>query len=85
MRPGARWGTLEAMSCLGTGELLTIVLVILIVFSASRMGAIGNALGRFVYSFKKASKGEETIEGQARRIESSPEGQKPPSEPPRPA
>lgn len=71
------------MSCLGTGELLTIVLVILIVFSASRMGAIGNALGKFVYSFKKASKGEETIDCQARRLDRPADEKKPPSEPPR--
>ena len=31
--------------------------VLLIVFSASRMSAIGNALGKFVYSFKKAKDG----------------------------
>jgi sec-independent protein translocase protein TatA len=43
---------------LGTGELLVVLLVLLIVFSASRMGAIGNALGRFVYSFKKAAQGQ---------------------------
>jgi sec-independent protein translocase protein TatA len=39
-------------------ELLFIAAVLLIVFSASRMSAIGNALGKFVYSFKKAKGGE---------------------------
>lgn len=39
-------------------EILFIAAVLLIVFSASRMSAIGNALGKFVYSFKKAQKGE---------------------------
>lgn len=43
---------------LGTGELIVLVVILLIVFSASRMGALGNAVGRFVYSFKKASQGD---------------------------
>ncbi len=43
---------------IGTGEIVMLVIIILIVFSASRMGALGNAVGRFVYSFKKASQGE---------------------------
>ena len=38
-------------------ELIFVGIVLLIVFSASRMGAIGNALGKFVYSFKKAKEG----------------------------
>lgn len=43
---------------IGSGEIIMLVIIILIVFSASRMGALGNAVGRFVYSFKKASQGE---------------------------
>lgn len=43
---------------LGTGELIMLVVIIIIVFSASRMGALGNSLGRFVYSFKKAAQGD---------------------------
>ncbi|MFO0594210.1 MAG: twin-arginine translocase TatA/TatE family subunit [Myxococcaceae bacterium] len=43
---------------IGTGELIMLVVIVLIVFSASRMSALGNALGRFVYSFKKASAGD---------------------------
>lgn len=38
-------------------ELMFIAAVLLIVFSASRMSALGNALGKFVYSFKKAKGG----------------------------
>lgn len=49
------------MSC-GTGEFLVVGFVLLVVFSASRMGSLGNALGKFVYSFKKASKGEGFID-----------------------
>jgi sec-independent protein translocase protein TatA len=43
---------------IGTGEFIMLVIILVIVFSASRMGTLGNALGRFVYSFKKASGGE---------------------------
>ncbi|MGV3623986.1 MAG: twin-arginine translocase TatA/TatE family subunit [Archangium sp.] len=43
---------------LGTGEIIMLVAILLIVFSASRMSALGNAVGRFVYSFKKASQGD---------------------------
>ncbi len=42
----------------GTGEIIMIVMIVLIVFSASRMSALGNAIGKFVYSFRKASQGE---------------------------
>lgn len=57
------------MGPFGVGEILMIAAILVIVFSASRMGQLGNALGKFVYSFKKASKGDELVEGEARRIE----------------
>jgi sec-independent protein translocase protein TatA len=47
-----------AMPRVGFGELLVIGFVLLVVFSASRMSALGNAIGKFVYSFKKASQGQ---------------------------
>jgi sec-independent protein translocase protein TatA len=43
---------------IGTGELIFLLAILAIVFSASRMSALGNALGKFVYSFKKAKAGE---------------------------
>jgi sec-independent protein translocase protein TatA len=54
-RPGA-------MPRLGFGELLVIGFVLLVVFSASRMSSLGNALGKFVHSFKKASQGQGFID-----------------------
>ena len=54
------------MFSLGTGEWIVIVFVLVVVFSASRMGTLGNALGKFVYSFKKASKGEDFIDVKSR-------------------
>lgn len=47
---------------IGWGELVMLAVIILIIFSASRMGSLGNAIGKFVYSFKKASKGDDLIE-----------------------
>ncbi len=47
---------------IGSGEIIMLVIILLVVFSASRMAALGNAIGRFVYSFKKASKGHDLID-----------------------
>ncbi len=49
------------MSC-GYGELFVLAFVLVVIFSASRMGALGNALGKFIYSFKKASKGQDFVD-----------------------
>ena len=59
---------------LGTGEFIIIGFVIVVVFSASRMGSLGNAVGRFVYSFKKASRGADLIDASPR---SSPRRERP--------
>ena len=48
----------------GAGEILVIVFVLVVVFSASRMGQLGNAIGKFVYSFKKAARGEDFVDAQ---------------------
>ncbi len=50
------------MGPLGTGEIILLGAILVIVFSASRMGQLGNALGKFVYSFKKASQGHDLID-----------------------
>ena len=47
---------------LGTGEIIVLGVVLAIVFSASRMSALGNAIGKFVYSFKKAADGDAFID-----------------------
>ncbi|HEX8820142.1 MAG TPA: twin-arginine translocase TatA/TatE family subunit [Archangium sp.] len=44
------------------GEILFIAFILVVVFSAARMGQLGNAVGKFVYSFKKASKGEDFVD-----------------------
>ena len=59
----------------GLGEIIVIVFVLVVVFSASRMGQLGNALGKFVYSFKKASRGEDLVD--ARRVSGKLEARRP--------
>jgi sec-independent protein translocase protein TatA len=54
---------------LGLGEGIMLVVIVLIVFSASRMSALGNALGKFVYSFKRAAKGNDLVDVTPRRLE----------------
>jgi sec-independent protein translocase protein TatA len=53
-----RHGQYEGQVKIGTGEIIFLLTILAIVFSASRMSALGNAIGKFVYSFKKAQKGE---------------------------
>lgn len=47
---------------LGLGEIILLVFILAVVFSASRMGQLGNAVGKFVYSFRKASKGNDFVD-----------------------
>jgi sec-independent protein translocase protein TatA len=47
---------------LGTGEIILIVLVIMVVFGASRLPQLGDGLGRAIGSFKKALGGTREIE-----------------------
>lgn len=44
------------------GEIIVLLFVLVVVFSASRMAALGNALGKFVYSFKKAARGKDFVD-----------------------
>ncbi len=44
------------MPRIGMGELIIIFLIILILFGARRLPEIGNAIGRAIKEFKKASK-----------------------------
>lgn len=46
----------------GMGELIIILLIVLVVFGANKLPAIGDALGRSIKNFKKATTPEE--EGQ---------------------
>ena len=52
---------------LGPGELIVLAFFLWVVFSASRMAALGNALGKFVHSFRKGSHGQGFVDGAADR------------------
>ena len=43
----------------GMGELVIILLIVLVVFGANKLPGIGDALGRSIKNFKRASKVEE--------------------------
>jgi sec-independent protein translocase protein TatA len=44
------------------GELIVILLIVLVVFGANKLPGIGDALGKSIKNFKKASAGEEPKE-----------------------
>jgi sec-independent protein translocase protein TatA len=46
----------------GLPELLVILVIVLIVFGANKLPSIGDALGRSIKNFKRASAGEDDIE-----------------------
>jgi sec-independent protein translocase protein TatA len=46
----------------GIGELLIILVIVLIIFGAGKLPQIGDALGRGIRNFKKATKDDEEIE-----------------------
>lgn len=54
---------------IGTGEWLLIGITLVLVFSASRMGQLGNALGSFVHGYKKASRGEGYVDVTGERLD----------------
>ena len=46
----------------GVPELLIILAIVLVVFGASKLPAIGDALGRSIKNFKRASNGADELE-----------------------
>jgi len=47
---------------LGTGEIILIILVVMIVFGASKLPQLGDGLGRAIKNFKRAVQGSSEIE-----------------------
>jgi sec-independent protein translocase protein TatA len=72
------------MPRVGFGELLVIGFVLLVVLSASRMAALGNAVGKFVYSFRKAARGEGFVDAKATRTLPRAEAETTEAHPPQP-
>jgi len=54
---------------LGFGELLLIFLVILLIFGSSKLPQLGDALGRGIKNFKKATTEEDSIDVTPKKIE----------------
>ena len=53
----------------GPGELLIILLIVLLIFGAGKLPAIGDALGRSIKNFKRAATGDNEIEvGKTREV-----------------
>ncbi len=46
----------------GMGELIIILLIVMLVFGAGKLPAIGDSLGRSIRNFKRATKGDDEIE-----------------------
>ncbi|HEU5061155.1 MAG TPA: twin-arginine translocase TatA/TatE family subunit [Kofleriaceae bacterium] len=46
----------------GMGELLIILLIVLLIFGAGKLPAIGDALGRSIKNFKRSATGDNEIE-----------------------
>lgn len=46
----------------GMPELIVILVIVMVVFGAGRLPEIGNALGKSIRNFKKASEGKDEIE-----------------------
>ena len=46
----------------GMGELIVILLIVLVVFGANKLPSIGDALGRSIKNFKRATAGEDKSE-----------------------
>ncbi len=47
---------------LGFGELIVILVILLVIFGANRLGDIGSGLGRAVRGFKEAVSGKDAID-----------------------
>jgi sec-independent protein translocase protein TatA len=73
---------------MGLGEIVVLGVILTLILSASRLSRLGNALGKFVYSFRKASRGEDFVDvtpSLTRRVskDSLPEAEQVDEDPPR--
>jgi sec-independent protein translocase protein TatA len=68
------------MGNLGFGELLLIFLVVLLVFGASKVPQLGDALGRGIRNFKRSMSGDDAIDVTPKKIEESGQQQPAPSD-----
>jgi sec-independent protein translocase protein TatA len=66
------------MGNLGFGELLLIFLVVLLVFGASKVPQLGDALGRGIRNFKRSMSGDDAIDVTPKKIDEG-SAQQPPA------
>ena len=52
----------QLMFGFGMPELIIILVIVMVVFGAGRLPEIGNALGKSIRNFKKATEGKDEIE-----------------------
>ena len=55
----------------GMGELLIILLIVLLIFGAGKLPAIGDALGRSITNYKRSATGADEIEVAKTRVVST--------------
>lgn len=70
------------LATFGIWELVVILLIVVVIFGASRLPQLGGAMGKAIRNFRKSFKGEpREVKGEARRVEGGqqagqlPEGQ----------
>ena len=66
------------MGNIGFGELLLILIVLLLIFGTSKLPALGDALGRGIKNFKKATTQDDAIDVTPRK-DALPEGKSVPA------
>jgi sec-independent protein translocase protein TatA len=54
---------------LGTGEIILIIFLVVVVFGASRLPQLGDGLGRAISSFKRALGGSREVEAPPKKAE----------------
>ena len=54
---------------LGMGELLIILVIVIVIFGAGKLPQIGDALGRSIKNFKRASNGQDEIDVSPKKAE----------------
>ena len=53
----------------GMGEMIIILLIVLLIFGAGKLPEIGDALGRSIKNFKRASAGQDEIEVSKKQLD----------------
>ena len=54
------------MFCIGIGEVLVILLIVVLIFGTSRIPELGRGLGEGIRNFKKSVKGDDETPGPPR-------------------